>query len=119
MDIYNSGQFEMIPYIKQNHHMIGNPFVLFRFIMIDLWVIRIIHKMNLIDKKFLKTKIRNLFNLMKQIKQMKWKSWIFGTQYLGVFQDYHTSKRIEMVGKEFSLPYYPAVEEKNKGLRDV
>ena len=117
MDIYNNAQFELIPYIEKSGYMLANIFVLSRFIMIDLWVIRIIHKMNLIQKEFLKTKIRNLFDLMKQIKKID--SVIFGTQYLGEFQDYSIAKKLEMMEKNFSLPYYPSVEDKSKGLREI
>jgi predicted transglutaminase-like cysteine proteinase len=76
--------------------------------MINLWVLKIIYKLELISKDILNKKINTVINGIKNVKNMKWESWIFGTQYFGKFEDYIVSKKIEKQEKEFSYPYYPA-----------
>lgn len=117
MDIYNSAQFELIPYVDKNKYKIANPFVLLRFFIIDIWIIRVIRKMDLISQDFLMKKIVVLIKYIKQIKDMDWKSMVFGDKYVGVFQDYFISKKIDKLGKDFSYPYHPALHAA-KGLRE-
>lgn len=118
IDIYNSAQFELIPYIVKNGYMVGNPFVLSRFIMIDIWIIRIINKMGLIKQTFLSDKIAFFIKNLKQIKDMNWKPMVFGVNYFGNFQDYVISTKIDRLGEDFSYPYYPALHA-SSGLREI
>ena len=118
LDIYNSAQFELIPYVKKDGYLVGNPFVLSRFLMIDLWIIRIIHKLGLIPQTFLTQKIILLIKMLKQIKALKWKSMVFGDKYIGNFEDYFISTKIDNLTQDFSYPYYPALHA-SKGLREL
>ena len=40
LDIFNSAEYELIPYIWRNNFRIGHPFVLCKFLLINLWVCR-------------------------------------------------------------------------------
>jgi hypothetical protein len=62
MYIYNSANFDLIPFntvldnrkseAKTNFIQMGNPFVLLRFLLIDLWMVRWIMKLGGIDENF-------------------------------------------------------------------
>jgi hypothetical protein len=38
LDIFNSAEYELVPYIWRNNLRIGHPFVLCKFLLINLWV---------------------------------------------------------------------------------
>jgi len=103
MDIFNSASFELIPFTRVNGHMIGNSYVLLRFFMIDLWVVRLIHKLNLIDKHILRKKIHNLVVVMNSIDRRR-----PDTQVYGVIVNDIICKKISGVSLKKHYPYYPA-----------
>ena len=43
LDKFNSTEYELVPYLLMNSVEIGNPFVLCRFFIIDLWVVKMLN----------------------------------------------------------------------------
>lgn len=74
--IHNSAQYELIPtntLVFQNGQFlrVGNPFVLFRFILIELWILRWLAAGDHIDAKFLELRVNSLLRgLIVLRKQM-------------------------------------------------
>lgn len=69
MYIYNSPTFDLIPFnnVKNNTGktiQVGNPFVLMRFLLIDLWVIRWVREMKKVNEFFAKKRISNILHLI-------------------------------------------------------
>lgn len=121
MDIFDSANFELIPYIKTNvgnrQFLVGNIYVVLRFLMIDLWVIRIIKSLNMINEKIIDNKIKYIiFNINKTKSMTKYKNQRFGLDYMGYHQDYNIAKKIENLKNfKFSLPYIPEKHLKEHG----
>ena len=46
IDIFNSTSFELIPFITHKKIRVGNPFVLSRFKLLDIWTLKIISKLS-------------------------------------------------------------------------
>jgi len=118
MDIFNSPQFQLIPYKELQiefedkcvHIKIGNPFVLLRFVMIDLWIIKIIKQLKKMSTEILINKTKSLIELYNDIKNPKYK-WIdnvFGIDYIGINIDYSIAKTKETLKYRY-LPYLPAL----------
>jgi hypothetical protein len=111
MDIFNSGQFELIPYANATYqntkYMIGNPYVLLRFLMIDMWIIRIICKLGLIQQQQLFQKIKKIMKHVKMIRSGKWINEKFGLQYIGNYQDPSVAQKIKNMQTGMCYPYYP------------
>ena len=101
---------------------IGNPFVLLRFLMIDLWIVRMIAEMGHFNNEMLKTKTKYIIYVVEKIKNPEFGliDKVFGTDYVGVYKDYIISKkRNNMKGRMF-YPYYPEREIlNNKAYRVV
>lgn len=79
MYVYNSSQFELIPFNilefkTGNFLQIGNPFVLFRFILIDLWILKLLLINDIIDFQYMKKRyndiILRLLTLRKQLSKV-------------------------------------------------
>jgi hypothetical protein len=70
MYVYNSAFFDLIPYntLKQSKSgkllQIANPFVLIRFLLIDLWMIRWVREMGKINEFFAKKRTHNILSLI-------------------------------------------------------
>lgn len=96
---------------------IGNPFVLLRFLMIDLWVLRMIQEMGHITNDILKTKTKYLIFVIEKIKskEIGLIEKVFGSDYVGIYKNYIISKKIENMKGRLFYPYYPEREILNKG----
>jgi hypothetical protein len=88
LDVFNSGSYELIPYRISKEFMtkkggfnndhkkdsypddikIGSAYVLLRFLLLDIWILRIIKNLGLITPSILETKIMKLFETMAIIK---------------------------------------------------
>lgn len=128
MDIFNSAEFELIPFIDfkpqqdtlstsqssqsiqpfENNIKIANPYVLLRFAVIDLWNLKFIEKLGKIDKSAFEMKIASLFELIYKIKKSNWMKQAFGTKYIGINVNYLIAKKQETL-KHMHFPYYPAM----------
>jgi hypothetical protein len=154
IDIFNCGNFELIPYIpitvtggakggyrkkkrnfsqKKNKNdknprnnknnkqpstfaiekdfvvKVGNPYVLLRFFIIDLWIMRMIFEMKHFTSEILKLKTKQLMYAVDQIKSPDFPigGEVFGLDYVGIYQNYNNSKKINNLKGKMFYPYYP------------
>jgi len=74
MYIYNSAQYELIPCsivkYKNDSVQIGNPFVIMRFLLVDIWVLRWIYVMGLVHEHFFQNRLDNLINSVLSIRML-------------------------------------------------
>lgn len=114
MDIFNSGQFELIPFNTVDGYRIGNPFVIARFMLIDLWIYKIIRERNLIDPDKADRLINQSVKLLSKILERKYEKLVFGLEYFGIFKDPEIMKKIEKQKSKKKM-YFPEIYEKNNG----
>jgi predicted transcriptional regulator len=84
LEIFNSGQFELIPYSTKNNLMIGYPNVLRTYILLNLWYSTILFALGKIDKYILSSNVGNVFRQMDMIDLIK-NSEYSHESYLGTY----------------------------------
>lgn len=69
MYIYNSAQYDLVPFSDVNQFNIGNPFVILRFLLIDIWILRWIRGIGNIDEKFAQLRTNSILELFTNLHQ--------------------------------------------------
>ena len=115
MDIYNCSSYELLPYINLTYDdinlKVGNLLVQSRFLLIDLWILRLLHCLKIIDDdKFLINK-KYIFDTLEWLKKnMKMK---FDDDYTGINYDEKIAQKIIISEKNIKkTSYYPELSMK-------
>lgn len=118
MDVFNSACFEMIPYIDRAGARYGSPWVLMRFLFIDIWISRMLAfahdnpaQMKIRSRHLMKTAIsaRTVF--------CKDKLGAFQLEnYYGIYtkETVEKKKLVRELGERFPM-YYPVLQQKSGG----
>ena len=114
MDIFNSAQFEMIPFVMRGSERVGNPWVLLRFLFIDMWVLQMIDQFG---KHTNQHKIDKLLRLVTKVRASALINPVASFQldnYIGIYMDESIAKKkmIRETGDRFPT-YYPAKDKIN------
>lgn len=115
MDVFNSSQYELIPYEQHGDVKIGSPWVLIRFKFIDLWMMDLIERLNQDVGNF---SSRRINDIKKQIIEMRaviedymetdQKKLFKTSPYIGVYTNEFIAKK-KLLKTGFQLPkYYPS-----------
>lgn len=128
MYIYNSAQYDLIPFntvtSDKNSEIIqiANPFVLIRFLLIDLWVVRWVKEMGKINEFFANKRVHNIISLIVELRKMmgdgKIKDELFSkkddvlnvfqrNRYIGQYVDEAISIKLNMADQKHYADYYP------------
>jgi hypothetical protein len=115
LDIYNCGSYELIPFTnvkyKDNNLKIGNIYVQLRFLMIDLWIIKLIKHIKGIDENMFNKRKNNIFDMIKTIKKKMTVSK--KDQYIGINFDEMIEQKLEISKKQLKKDvYYPELSIK-------
>lgn len=96
---------------------VGNPYVLLRFLVIDLWIIRMIHEMGHLTNDMLKVKTKYIMFVIDKIKNPELGIYdkVFGSNYVGTHKDYDISKKVNNLKGKMFYPYYPERDMINNG----
>ena len=134
--VYNSLEYDLVPYNKSIHPMysgqIGNPFVLMRYILIDIWIIKVIRAHGGIDEEYAKRKILDsydrLFNIRDMLKidvdhiQLKTYDNLWGifqpaedSRYIGQYLSDITARKAIIKSQDFTPDYLPIKYKKENG----
>jgi len=111
LDIFNSTSWELVPFIRHNSIELGNPFVLCRFILIDLWVITVLNKMSVInDEHFATLKQKTKINL-KLVLKYSIQDTVFGKDYYGIYNDLVKIKKklVQTESQNSNKIFYPYI----------
>jgi hypothetical protein len=122
LDIYNCASYELIPFIKIKQDNIimniGNIYVQLRFLFIDLWLLNLLKKLEVITDIIYHEKYINILDTIKLLKQ-KMPNGIINTanNYIGINIDEKVSKQIFISKNNIKrISYYPelSIKENNK-----
>ncbi len=113
-DIFNSSAFEMIPFVPINGIRIGNPWVLLRFLFIDIWILKLILNIggesspSFITDKIV-ANIRSADAIHSKIAKDGPEAVFQLTNYAGKYVDEFVAKKklIKESGERFPI-FYPA-----------
>jgi hypothetical protein len=118
LDIYNCGSYELIPYtpivFNEITLNIGNLSVQMRFLLIDLWVLRLLLHLKVVNKEQMKSKSSEIFKQMTDLKKLL--KITHDDKYMGINFDEKISQKIEISEKQIKRStYYPEMSiNKNK-----
>ncbi len=128
MYIYNSAQYDLIPFntavSEKNSEIIqvANPFVLIRFLLIDLWVVRWVKEMGKINEFFADKRVSSIINLIIELRNMmgdgKIKDELYSkddnvlnvfqrNRYIGKYVDEVIAMKLNMADQKRYADYYP------------
>lgn len=109
IEVFNSSKFEMIPWRLIQSRKVGNPWVLLRFIFIDIWIIRVVMK---ITGKDMNKRMLLLYANASSLRNSAFSdlpATFQLTNYTGKYINEQTAKKklIKEIGERYA-PYYPA-----------
>lgn len=128
MYIYNSAQYDLIPFntavSDKNSEIIqvANPFVLIRFLLIDLWVVRWVKEMGKINEFFADKRVSSIINLIVELRKMmgdgKIRDELYSkndellnvfqrNRYIGKYVDEVIAMKMNMADQKRYADYYP------------
>ncbi len=71
IDIFNSAEYELIPYSHSSrNHLIGHPYVILKFLFIDLWILNLRKAYDNIDAKIYINKARRLSQYISRMQSL-------------------------------------------------
>ena len=144
LDVYNSGTYELIPYRLSKEFMskkdggsnhipdgkypedikIGSAYVLLRFLLLDVWILRVIKNLGLITPTILEAKITRFFDIMSIIKNGRKLNNLISKSfthdnYIGEFQSLVIYQKNKLSEAKFPpyAPYYYKIA--NGSYKDV
>jgi hypothetical protein len=122
LDLFNCAEFEIIPCCKIKNTFIAHKWIQLRFLFIDLWILKMIKKLNIINDEniskkndlilkmidFFRSDIPKLLELFKFII------------YKGTYINYNIDKKMQNLHTTMYHPYYPEITmRKNKVYREI
>lgn len=126
--VYNSLEYDLIPFNigsyqvdKTSRGLIGNPYVILRFLLIEIWIIKIIREMGGIDTKFSYGKILDLYTLIFSIRtKLKMDENTVGSEETNLWGIFNTPelRGHRYLGIYFSDAYFKKQLMRKKFIRD-
>jgi len=114
VDVFNCGEFELIPCRRVGKFRIGGPSVLLRFFLVEMWLARLVYRIGAISSERLGEKISRLVSSMAECRKVAKSAQDgdhFGSHdddYFGYHIDFVISKKIRGLKEKNPFPFYPA-----------
>jgi hypothetical protein len=113
MDIFNSPQYELVPYTTYRDLNIGYSNVLRMFMLVDMWFLRILSALNLINERALKQSVDIVFENLSNVDKISLSKYSVEL-YLGTYVDLMRYKKKQSLQNTF-YPYNPEQTRYQKG----
>lgn len=106
LDVYNCGMFELVPTVTMRNTILGAPFVLCRFFMIDIWIMRLIEQVHGVSSSTMQLFIKRCYSHLITMRTKK----VGVEEYIGTFREFAIDKKIrnKMLGHGEESSYYGA-----------
>lgn len=116
VDIYNCGNFELIPYtttkLNKINLKLGSPYVQLRFLFVDLWLLQKIKFFERIDKDDFAKKSSYIHSTIKAMSSLEKKKKT-EMQYIGINFDEKVEQKIIISEQQITKStYYPEISMK-------
>lgn len=117
--IYNSAEYDLVPVIKFEREkgqfiQIANPFVISRFLLIEIWVLRLVHSVGGINEDLMNVRMNALINITLDIGESTrngtFSKYIFqpdDSDYVGVYITDVIAHKQKMSAEKKQSPYHP------------
>lgn len=103
LDVFNSLEYEIIPYVEREGYRVGNPFVIARFLLVDRWVLSLLHSIKLVPEDMYKRKAASIYRWIHRLRKLDDLCW--GEQYAGVYKDLVVERR-RFIREQEKYPRY-------------
>lgn len=102
VDVFNSGTYELIPYEETAQCKIAHNLVILRFLLIDMWTLKIIKK---------STDSQRYHEILTNFHAIKDRPVKFNlSKYYGIYQSENVAKK-QLIKNQSKPKYYPAAEK--------
>ena len=117
LEYFNSAQFDIIPGMLKDDVLLGQKYVILRFLFIDMWIAKYVFITGHITEDLYNKRLSRLWEVINGIHVIPMITDIF----LGVYKDYDVAKKQKNIENDVNyLPYYPnSYYNKNKKLRQI
>ena len=117
LEYFNSAQFDIIPGMIKNDVLLGQKYVILRFLFIDLWIAKYVLMTGYITEELYNKRITRLWEVINGVHVIPMITDLF----LGIHKDYDIAKKQKNIENDnIYLPYYPnSYYNKNKKLREI
>lgn len=108
LDLFNCADFECVPYAVVDKLCIADHWMIMRFLLIDMWIVRMVYSMQLINADIFKKKMDELWTAFSTVRTVHEK--LYGDaklQWTGVFRNAKIDKKISDQSSKKAIPYYP------------
>ena len=117
VEIYNSGNYELIPYIVVDDVKVGMPNVLLHYLMLDIWSIGVLGASGILPKQAVARITNEYIDIMKLVRSKSYS--IPKPMFLGTYDDDHLAKKRLSLSNNY-FPYYPAqYKQLNNKYREI
>jgi hypothetical protein len=115
LDIYNCGSYELTPYTPIIYNKmsfnVGNLSVQMRFLLMDLWILRLLMHLKVVNKEQMKSKGGEIFKQMNELKKIL--KITHADKYVGINFDEKVFQKIEISERQIRRStYYPELSIK-------
>lgn len=127
LDIFNTGEYELIPFINKKITdytlPIGTPFTIMRFLLIEAWVIQLLFRMDVVTDDYARRVLKKLLDdykstvsIYEELKRKKLYDHIFpknSDKYIGNYMNFIILRKRKKFNpsttkRKFYPPFYPA-----------
>jgi hypothetical protein len=117
LEYFNSAQFDIIPGMIKDDVLLGQKYVILRFLFIDIWIAKYVFKTGHINEELFNKRIARLWEVIDGINVIPMITDLF----LGIHKDYDIAKKQKNIENDVNyLPYYPnSYYNKNKKIREI
>lgn len=131
MDVFTCAEYSLISYVSSQRFLvkkgdgsysknlkIGTLYVILRFMMLDIWLLKIVQRLDLLSKEMLETKINMIIGYMKYLRKLRVVSnKAFSEHYLGVYESESRAKKknalvVYETNRKKTYPYIPLLKYK-------
>lgn len=118
LDLFNSTNFEVIPCYNVNKIHVGIKWVMLRFLLIDIWILKIVKSIGCIDDVIMQKKINGIWGTIMYFRNKKLCEQS-SLVYRGTHIDRISDKKTTSLQGKTHYPYYPAVYYKKSNTYRV
>jgi hypothetical protein len=117
IEYFNSAQFDIIPGMIKDDVLLGQKYVILRFLFIDLWIAKYVFITGNITEELYNKRIIRIWEVIKGVYVIPMITDLF----LGIYKDYDVAKKQKNIENDVTyLPYYPnSYYSKHKKLREI
>jgi hypothetical protein len=105
LDIFTSGEFELIPFVQIDKSRVGSSLVIARFLCIDIWTMRVL---SVTSGTNTKTRVRQLLDVLASLQiDINFQK----ENYFGIHQDEVIARKALMKKNKPAGRYYPVLKQ--------